>query len=187
MFEADVAVFEFFGAEAFDGVAEGGFRVGEGGGLLLVVFVDGFLDGDGAGHGGAGAEGGGGGAEGVSGEVPEGEERGGADAAFGDEGCEGVEVDLFLGLHVADDVALVGAAEDGELALVDAFGAVFAGVVDADEAFDHGSGGEVAGEGVRGGHANVLGRMAAVARVMVNRRERARFMAAMLMGRAGMR
>ena len=88
------------------------------------------------GHGGAFAHGGGGGAQCVAGEVPEGEQGGGADAALGDEVGEGVEVVLLLRLHVAEDVAAGASAQDVDLALVDAFGAIFAGVVDADHALD---------------------------------------------------
>ena len=61
-------------------------------------------------------------------DVPERQERCRADAPFGDEAREGVEVVLFLGLHVAEDVALWPASEHGELALVDALGTVLAGM-----------------------------------------------------------
>ena len=53
---------------------------------------------------------------------------------------------LFLLLHVPQHVALRAAAEHRQLALVDAFGAVFAGVVDADDAFHRLARGEVAGQ-----------------------------------------
>ena len=66
-----------------------------------VVFVDGFLDRDGAGHRRLLAQRRGHGAEGETGEVPERQQRRRADAAVRDQFGEGVEMRLLLRLHVA--------------------------------------------------------------------------------------
>ncbi len=69
-----------------------------------------------------------------AGGVPDRQQRGRAHPALGDQPGEGVEMDLLLRLHVAQQALPARAAQHGELALVDALGAVFAGMVDADRA-----------------------------------------------------
>jgi hypothetical protein len=72
------------------------------------------------------------GAEGEAGDVPDGQQRRRPHAPRRDVPGEGVEVHLLLRLHVADRFLVLRAAQHGELALVDALGAVLAGVVHAD-------------------------------------------------------
>ena len=67
-------------------------------------------------------------------------------------------MDLFLLPHVPQHLGLGAAAQHGELALVDAFRAILAGMVDADDARHRLAGGEVAGQAASGGsgHAALL-------------------------------
>ncbi len=68
--------------------------------------------------------------------MPERQQCRGTHPPLGDQGRERVEMHLLLRLHVAQQLGLVTAPEHRELTLIDAFGAIFAGMVDPDHPFD---------------------------------------------------
>ena len=155
------------------------------------MLVNRFLDRDRAGHRGARAQRRRRGTERIAGQVPQRQQRGRAHPPVGDQVREGVEVVLLLRLHVAQDVAFVAVAEHRELALVDALGAVLAGMVDADQPFQPLPRGRVAGQPVAGGvvgHNSLLRlRQPHVARPPASARANRKFICAMLTGTAGIR
>ncbi len=127
---------QLLGAEALDVRLQRRLVLAQHRGLLGVVVVDRLLHRHRARHRRARAHGGGERAEGEAGDVPQRQQGGRAHAALGDEAGEGVEVHLLLLLHVADRGLVPGAAQHGELALIDALGAILAGVVHADHALE---------------------------------------------------
>lgn len=144
-------VFDFFGAEAGDHLFEVGFFFVQLGELLGVMFINHGFHGDGAGHGSFGAEQGGGRAQREACDMPDRLQGGGAYLAGGDQLVEGGEVGFFLRGHMLDDgesgfgFRAVLAFQDGDLTGVDAFGAIFTGLVYADHFFECLGFGEVAG------------------------------------------
>src|SRR5260370_29116045 len=100
------------------------------------MLVDHFLDRDRAGHGGALAQERRRRAEGEAGDMPQRREQRRPHAALDNESVESGKVAFLLLGHAADHRRGGGAAEHRELSLIDAGGAVLAGVVDADPARD---------------------------------------------------
>ena len=73
----------------------------------------------------------------------------GPHAPFDHQLLEGAQVLQLLGIHMLDRLRLRLAAQDRELAFIDALGAELAGMVDADDALDQLVLGQVAGPPVR--------------------------------------
>src|SRR6266567_4733523 len=122
--QGDVAVGELVGAEVLDGLAERRLVLAEALGLGAVMLVDHFLDRDRAGHRGALAEERARRTQRVARDVPERRERGRPYTMLAHQFLEALEVPALLLRHLADNAAGRGLAEHGELAFVDADGAV---------------------------------------------------------------
>ncbi len=135
--EAGVAVLHFLGAELLDGLLQR-LLVGSPSllRLLAVMLVDHLLDRDGAGHRGSSAP---------SARWPRparSRRRARADraprprAALDHQALEGLQVLELLLVHMADHARPRARLQHRELAFVDPLRAVFAGVIDADDAVD---------------------------------------------------
>ena len=118
--------------------------------LAPVMLVYHFLDRDRAGHGGLGAEERGGGTQGEARHMPDGLERRGAHSPVAQQAVEGREMPAFLLDHMLHRAAVGAMLQHRELAFVDAPGAIFAGLVDADDALDQLLGREIAGQAPAG-------------------------------------
>src|SRR6185312_5085881 len=116
--------------------------------LALVMLVDHFFDSDGAGHCCALAEQGGRGAEREARDMPDRRQRRRPHAPVEHQLLERIEMALLLLGHVTDLLrrTAAAAAEHRELPVIDALGAVFAGMVDADDACDFARRAAIAGE-----------------------------------------
>src|SRR5262249_12082830 len=136
-----VLVLDLLGAELLDGAAQLGLVVAELARLARVVLVDRLLDRHRAGHRRLVAEQRGRRTEREARDVPQGLQRRRPHAALDHQPVEDPVV-LALGAGHGSDLAArvavgaAGPAQRGKLALVDAHGAVFAGLVDADRALD---------------------------------------------------
>lgn len=152
MVEADVPMFQFFGAKLFDRRPKVRFMGAQRFSLGMVVFFDDFFNGYGAGHGRFRPHHGGCGPQGEAGYIPNGPKQGGTDPAFDQETIERGPVGAFLFRHVPNCIAMGAFAENRELALVNPRGTVFACVIDPDHAFDLFAARGIAGQGpVEGG------------------------------------
>ena len=110
------------------------------------MLVDDLLDPDRAGHRGALAEQRRRRAERKPGQVPQRLQHRRAHPARPRQLLELGQMALFLLGHAADFVARATAAGDGELAVIDPHGAVFAGMIDPDDGLDLGFGRRIAGQ-----------------------------------------
>ena len=141
MGEAGVAVVDFLGAEFLDRRLQRLFVGAELLALRAVMRVDHFLDGDGAGHRRLAAEHGGGGTQRETRHMPERLQQRRARAAFDHEFVEALQMAALLLGHV---LQLRVWAQHRHLAFIDSLGAIFARLVDADDAIEQRLGLEVA-------------------------------------------
>src|SRR6185437_16582075 len=125
-------------AEFFERFLEFRLVLAEGVDLALVMLVDHFFDSDRAGHRRALAHQRGRGAERKARDMPDRRQRRRPHATVENQLLERIEMALLLLGHVADFLrsAVAAAAEHGKLAVIDALGAVFAGMIDANDARD---------------------------------------------------